>query len=233
MSLTPPYAGPFVVSVHDEINHRIAVLVPPVSSENGLNRFIKSFLPSILIFVFLTYLMFQIVVGCINCQLEDSNLGWIRAAFILNIPLVLIILIFIVRRLLEKNPLQLSNVKHIVNIHAGMFFAYSINIGIYFEVSELLKIQKALGNATARSSLRCSTNHYHIVYGLEISRYCYLLFYVLLFLGLSYWKGLSNSIQYIRERIFDQCIYFIVTKSRNFNETLFKRHQQQILIERY
>ena len=219
MSLTPLYTDPCVVLVPHGINHRIEL---PVSSKSRLNRLIERFLPSVLIFVFLTYLTFQIIVGCFNCGIvEKSDLGGIRAAFIMNIPFVLGVCTFIGHNLMKKKTLRLFHVIIMIISHASWFFLYSIFIGVYFEAVELNQIRKALRNTTVKSFLPCSINHYQNVYGLEISRYCYLFLYFLTLLC-SLYLGICR-----------RCIYFIVKKWRDFTSILFKRHQGEIFIERY
>jgi ABC-type sulfate transport system permease component len=117
-------------------------------------------------------MIYQIVLACYNCSFEDTNLGWIRTSFFLNIPFVLTVCIYIIENIKTKKIPSLTHFRTTVVIYSLLFFLYLVDLGIYFEVDELKMIRKALGNATMRSS----TNYYENVYGLKISQYSFMFF---------------------------------------------------------
>jgi hypothetical protein len=230
ISPSPPYADPLTILAPTDTYYTIDRISLPVpsTSQTGLEKYV----PSFLFFVFFFYMIYQIVLACFNCSFEDTDLGWIRASFFLNIPFVLAVCIYIIHNIKTKKIPSLTHFRTTVFIYSLLLLFYLLDMGINFEVDELKMIRKALGNATVISSLPCSTNYYENVYGLKISQYSFILLCLFLPFLHCFHVPLKNIKDAIKERC-NQFISFIINQWRYFTGIIFKRHQGETIIQRY
>lgn len=151
--------------------------------------------------------------GCFSCPLPDSNLGWIRAAFFLNIPWVLILCIYLIRKVRAKEIPPFKDFYMALNIYLSCFAFYLLNVGVYFEVGELNIIQTTLKNATVIDSLPCSVFYYETAFRFRLSQYCLLIILLLPYVFLCFallWMYLEN---FVKQR-WNQLTSFIVNRWR-------------------
>ncbi len=225
ISPSPPYADPPTILAPNDTHYTIDRVSLAVPSQTGLEKYF----PSFLFFIFLFYMIYQIVLACYNCSFEDTNLGWIRASFFLNIPFVLAICIYIIYNIKTKKIPSFTDFRTTVVIYISIFLFYLFDIGIYFEVDELKQIRKTLENATVISFLPCSTNYYENVYGLKISQYSFILLCLFLLCLRCFNIQLKD---FVKERC-NQFISFIINQWRYFMGIIFQRHQGETIIQRY
>jgi hypothetical protein len=231
ISPSPPYADPLTILAPTDTYYTIDRISLPVpsTSQTGLEKYVSSFL----FFVFFFYMIYHIVLACFNCSLEDTNLGWIRASFFLNIPFVLAVCIYIIHYIKTKKIPSLTHFRTTIIIYISVFLFYFFEGGIYAEIDELKMIRKTLENATVISSLPCSTNYYENVYGLKISQYSFIILCLFLLCCLCCFHVPSKNIKdAIKERC-NQFISFIINQWRYFTGIIFKRHQGETIIQRY
>jgi hypothetical protein len=223
-----PYADPRTILSANGINssnNQVSAVVPQPT-------ILEKCFASFLFIVFVSYMIFQIILAGFNCPLPDSNLGWIRASFFLNIPYVFFLLIYIIQRIITKKFSSLNDFRNTFLVYISYFTLYELVLGISFEAGELHTIRKILSNATAINMLPCSTAYYENIFRLKISQYC-LFFLFIVFSCCCYciiapWKGTT----FISQRC-HQLSLFINNRWRYFIETICQRHHGEILIEQY
>ena len=231
---SPPYADPLVILNANNINHPInPTLVPRRTRlhyicENFI-KFSRLLIHSLPVLVFLLFLIYQITLACYNCGLENSNLGWIRASFFLNIPFVLCVFIYFGVRLKQKKLPSVIHVLAIIVYYMLCSFSYTLILGIYFEIDELKQIRSALDNATAVELLPCPVNHYKHVYGMKIASLCSpgLICFVMPFLGC-----LINQERSENNDEMKRCDR-IISRWTNFVDTILQRHTEETVVEHF
>ena len=227
----PPYADPLtILAPHRPIVNQVSPVVP---SKSGLGIYF----PSFLLFLFVSYMILQIVFACFfNCSLPNTNLGWIRASFFLNIPAVLILCICFIQNHKRKKIYSCNSFLITVLLYSGCFVCYLIIIGIYFEIDELKAIRKVLENTTI-TSLPCSTSYYENIFRLKLSQHIFVITSFLLgcFHICLCGCGCYARLKVMRASVKEQCIQFIspiINRWRLFIGTLCGRHQQETFIQR-
>ena len=229
-SQPPPYADPLSILVPpNSIVDQVPLVVPP---QNGL----KKYFPSLLLFIFLFYMITQIVFACFsNCSLPNTNLRWIRASFFLNIPAVLILCIRFIQNYKRRKISSLLDFANTIMLYSIFFGGYLMFYGIVPEVKELMMIQNVLGNTTVISLLPCSTSYYENMFRLKISHLIFAFsLFAFSFLRLCYAICayiLEEKLAFSKERC-NRLISPIINRWRSFIGTLCGRHQQETFIQR-
>lgn len=174
--LSQPYVDPIAVL---DGNYSTKLASSSNHNQTQLNHFdnyylklIRILITLILILIFLPYSIYEIVLGCYNCPIETSNLPWIRASFLLNIPLVLTLFIYIFLKLTRKSMINFNDFLLIIIIYISITFSFSIFFAIPFQVDELIQLNDLLYHTVDRHFLICSINHYRQVFGMMIMNLC-------------------------------------------------------------
>ena len=174
--------------------------------------------------------MYEIVLAGYNYVLENSNLGWIRASFFLNIPWVLCIFIYI-RIMFKKNKLpSIGDFILIILLYVIFFFKYFIFCGCYGEIGELQEIRTVLNNSTAMALLTCSTGHYRRVFGIKIVNLSIVLLGVFISPCLIRFFNLCENRRNNEPKNYDRFISSVVNRWRNFLDILYQRHREEVVI---
>lgn len=129
---SPPYADLFIILNGN--NSIVNSQLPLIKNRSRLHYLYGYFLRCVQIsmrifpiFVFLAFPTYQVVLACYNCRLEDTNLGWIRAAFFLNIPFILGVFIYLIL-MLSSN--QIPTFTYFVGII--LLYIFSIQTYTFF-----------------------------------------------------------------------------------------------------
>jgi hypothetical protein len=235
---SPPYADPLGILDGNHVNYSINADPFSILYQTRVdclydkcNKFIEILVSSLLILILLIFSIYQIVLGCYNCRLENNNLGWIRASFLWNIPLVLFILIQIVIIVRKNKALPLLVVLSFIWLYFLFLFWYSVMLGIYVEVGELTEIRNALNNATVVSLLPCPANYYRQVYILKIASWCSPCVLISMFCVPTSTKR-SNSQMDKRKSRWGRFLFVIVRRWIDLTDKIFARHNGETVIER-
>lgn len=229
---SPPYADPLVILNRNNTNSPIIqIYLPWIPENNRLYYFCDNFLKYVQILirlfptlVFLLFSIYQVVLACYNCTLEDSDLGWIRASFFLNIPFISGVFIYIIIIFSSKKMPTFDHFTMMITTYIGIYFHYTYFLGIYGEVDEMKTIHVALKNSTIADMLPCPINHYRRVFGMKIASFCspVLVFFFCCFPCFKCSFVDENRMQDNRLYRF---IFVSVNRWRDFKNRIFARHQ--------
>ena len=89
------------------------------------------------ILMFLLFSIYQIVLALKNCGIGNNDLGWIRVSFLVNIPFVLGVFIYLGVILIKKKIPSFMDFIFIIIIYVIIYFWYSVLLGNSKEFREL------------------------------------------------------------------------------------------------
>ncbi|CAF1422245.1 unnamed protein product [Adineta ricciae] len=167
----PPYAdmiGILSPRVYDTSIHHVTHERPSRTSSPCFIKYCDRLIKIILILGLLLFSIPQIILACFNCPLTYENLGWIRASLFMNVPFVLGIFIFLIRKLIRREwPLYFHIVQMAVAYVCVPGWHLFIDLFI-FTGAEMNDIRVTLQNKKAVMLLSCPERYYQCVFGMII-----------------------------------------------------------------
>ena len=178
MLSSPSYADPLnvlneanlLVEIEDEIS--IPQRIEPNDKEYCLRTYRKIFTKLIPMFVFILFLIFELILACFNCKYDGNTFSTIRFVLFLSVPFLFGIFIYIMMMLQTRafpDALQYSG--FILRTLCTILF-YTFLFGCIPMGSDMNKMNNIINNSSIIDDLPCSITYYEVVYILAIINLC-------------------------------------------------------------
>lgn len=158
--------------------------IEPGDREYCLQTYKKIFKKLIPVYIFILFLMFELILACFNCTYEDENFIAIRILLFLSVLFLFGTFIYITGLLVTKEIPDIRD--YFMSVFKYSFYLrfYIFVFGSFDLVPEMMTLNKIRNNSSAIDYLPCSINYYETVFVLVLIELCFVPFVIVIFLVL-------------------------------------------------